>query len=153
MTAFILAIIVMMTAGGIVVLSYIISAPALDPKLLKDPLSSTVYDMYNEKVRDISGSEHRKIIKIENIPKNVQNAFIATEDVRFFEHNGIDFKRIAGATVANVKEGFGAEGGSTITQQVVKNSFLTPEKNAQAKNTRSLLGCSVGTTLLKRRHS
>ncbi|BBU38222.1 hypothetical protein APP_05140 [Aeribacillus pallidus] len=133
MTAFMLAIIVMMTAGGIVVLSYIISAPALDPKLLKDPLSSTVYDMYNEKVRDISGSEHRKIIKIENIPKNVQNAFIATEDVRFFEHNGIDFKRIAGATVANVKEGFGAEGGSTITQQVVKNSFLTPEKTLKRK--------------------
>lgn len=133
MTAFILAIIITMTMGGIVVLSYIISAPALDPKLLKDPLSSTVYDMDNKKVRDISGSEHRKIIKIENIPKNVQNAFIATEDVRFFEHHGIDFKRIAGAAVANVKEGFGAEGGSTITQQVVKNSFLSPEKTLKRK--------------------
>jgi penicillin-binding protein 1A len=133
MTVFVLTIFLTMAVGGLVVFSYIKDAPELDPKLLKDPLSSTVYDMDNKRVRDISGSEHRKIVKIEDIPKKVQNAFIATEDVRFFEHNGIDFKRIAGAAVANVKEGFGAEGGSTITQQVVKNSFLSPEKTLKRK--------------------
>lgn len=63
----------------------------------------------------------------------MHDAIIATEDVRFYKHNGIDLIRLGGAVIANFTKGFGAEGASTITQQVVKNSFLTPEKTLSRK--------------------
>src|SRR5699024_1563622 len=69
----------------------------------------------------------------DDLPQELIDAIIATEDVRFFEHKGIDLRRIGGAIVANIKRGFGAEGASTITQQVVENMFLTPDKNLKLK--------------------
>src|SRR5690625_1393047 len=60
-------------------------------------------------------------------------AVIATEDSRFFEHPGIDIPRIFGAIKANIVNGFGSEGASTITQQVVENAFLTPDKTIELK--------------------
>lgn len=117
---------------GILFLTYIQSAPPLDPKLLKDPISSKVYDMNGELIVEL-GQEKRTRITYQDIPKVVEDAFIATEDARFYEHFGIDFKRILGAIVANITEGFGAQGASTITQQVVKNSFLSPEKSIKRK--------------------
>ncbi|TXK84529.1 hypothetical protein FVE24_19580, partial [Parageobacillus sp. SY1] len=65
--------------------------------------------------------------------KVLENAVLATEDVRFYKHHGVDFIRLAGAVVANIKEGFGAEGGSTITQQVTKLTFLSREKTLKRK--------------------
>ncbi|TLS37925.1 transglycosylase domain-containing protein [Pseudalkalibacillus caeni] len=119
--------------GGYTGMAYINEAPELNPELLKYPQSSTIYDMNNKKITDVAGKEYRKIAPIDKIPEGVQNAFIAVEDVRFWEHEGIDIKRIGGAVLANVTDGFGAEGASTITQQLVKKSFLTPEKSIKRK--------------------
>ncbi|MBN8207124.1 PBP1A family penicillin-binding protein [Bacillus sp. NTK071] len=113
--------------------AYIDKAPALEENKLNLPQSSTLYDAEGNKIKDIVGKEHRKIVAFDEIPDGVVNAFIAVEDVRFFEHNGVDIKRIGGAVIANVKEGFGAEGASTITQQVVKNMLLEPEKTMKRK--------------------
>ncbi|TKD71992.1 PBP1A family penicillin-binding protein [Pseudalkalibacillus hwajinpoensis] len=113
--------------------AYIDEAPALEENKLNLPQSSTLYDAEGNKIKDIVGKEHRKIVAFDEIPDGVVNAFIAVEDVRFFEHNGVDIKRIGGAVVANVKDGFGAEGASTITQQVVKNMLLEPEKTMKRK--------------------
>lgn len=113
--------------------AYVKDAPSLNPDQLIAPQSSTVYDMDNEKVLDIAGEEYRKTIPLEQVPERVQNAFLAVEDARFWDHHGVDVKRIAGALVENVKEGFGAEGGSTITQQLVKLSFLSSEKTVERK--------------------
>ena len=113
--------------------AYIDEAPTLDDNKLNLPQSSTIYDAEGNKIQDIVGKEHRKVVAFDEIPKEVINAFIAVEDVRFFEHNGVDIKRIGGAVVANVKDGFGAEGASTITQQVVKNMLLEPEKTMKRK--------------------
>lgn len=107
-------------------------APELDEKLLKDPISSEIYDMNRNLVTEI-GSEKRDYIDYEDIPKLVEEAIIATEDVRFYKHSGVDFIRLGAAVIANITDGFGAEGASTITQQVVKNSFLTPEKTLSRK--------------------
>ena len=63
----------------------------------------------------------------------LEHAFIATEDSHFYEHHGIDFKRTAKAIFVNVTGDFGSQGGSTITQQVIKNSFLSPEKTLKRK--------------------
>src|SRR5699024_1384007 len=68
-----------------------------------------------------------------DLPQVLIDAVVATEDARFFSHPGIDIRRIGGAVKANITQGFGAEGASTITQQVVENSFLTPEKSIKLK--------------------
>ena len=119
--------------GGLGVFAFYAStAPKLDEELLKDPLSSEFYDKNGELFATI-GIENRQYVKYEDIPQEMIDAILATEDVRFFEHSGIDFYRLGGAVLANVREGFGAQGASTITQQVVKNSFLSTEKKLKRK--------------------
>ena len=106
--------------------------PKLDPKLLKDPISSKVLDKDGELISEV-GSENREYVNYKDIPKQVEDAVLAVEDARFYKHHGLDPIRLAGAVVANFREGFGSEGASTITQQVIKNSFLTPEKTLKRK--------------------
>lgn len=119
-------------SGGATVAYYISDAPVFNEDQLKGNLSSKVFDMNNEQVYEI-GTEKTTYVPIDEIPDHVKEAFIATEDVRFYEHNGIDIIRFGGAVLANIQEGFGAEGASTITQQLVKLSFLTPEKTIKRK--------------------
>ncbi|WP_377889755.1 transglycosylase domain-containing protein [Alkalihalobacillus sp. R86527] len=119
--------------GGYNTYAYINEAPKLNEKELNLAQSSTLYDREGNKIKDLIGKEHRKTVAFEDIPDHVVNAFIAVEDVRFWDHNGVDVKRIGGAILANIKEGFGAEGASTITQQVVKNMLLEPEKTMKRK--------------------
>lgn len=73
--------------------------------------------------------EQRVPVALSAIPKYLADAVLAVEDQRFYAHEGLDFKRIAGAFVANVKARGVAEGGSTITQQLAKNFFLSPSRN------------------------
>lgn len=79
------------------------------------------------------GDVYGHYIPYEQIPKHLIRAVLATEDRRFFEHGGVDVLGIARAMVANVRAGRVVQGGSTITQQVAKNIFLTPEKNLKRK--------------------
>lgn len=130
----ILIAILVLTVGVTILFSYyIITAPKLDPEKLADPFVSEIYDMNDEFVTDRGGAEKRKKVSYEDLPDNLVQAVIATEDSRFFEHPGIDFRRIFGAIKANIVNGFGSEGASTITQQVVENYFLTPEKSIKLK--------------------
>ncbi|AIF42481.1 transglycosylase domain-containing protein [Virgibacillus sp. SK37] len=131
--AFVLIGVLAIGLGGYTVIAYISDAPEITPAQLENPQSSTIYDMNDQEVTDVAGKEYREVVPLEKIPKHVQNAFIAVEDVRFWEHGGVDIKRIGGAVLANVKNGFGAEGASTITQQLVKKSFLSPEKTIERK--------------------
>ncbi|MBD8070209.1 PBP1A family penicillin-binding protein [Bacillus sp. PS06] len=107
-------------------------APALDEALLKDPISSKVLDKDGNKIYEF-GVEKRTYVSIDKIPDDMKNAVIAIEDARFYEHHGLDIIRLGGAVVANFQEGYGAEGASTISQQVIKNSFLSPEKKLKRK--------------------
>ena len=66
-------------------------------------------------------------------PDPMQDAILATEDVRFYSHHGMDFWRLGGAVIANFRSGFGSQGASTLTQQVIKNSFLSDEKTLKRK--------------------
>ncbi|MCM3730458.1 PBP1A family penicillin-binding protein [Fictibacillus nanhaiensis] len=126
--AVILGLLGLLTVGVIAATS-----PKLDPKKLETPVSSKILDMNDKEVSLVSGQETRIRVKINEIPVPVQNAFIATEDVRFRKHSGVDVRRIFGAAFANVTEGFGAEGASTISQQVIKNTILTDEKSLTRK--------------------
>ncbi|MCZ0701889.1 penicillin-binding protein 1A [Natronobacillus azotifigens] len=111
---------------------YIFTAPELDHALLVDPTSTKVYDMNAELFADL-GTERRTSVNYEDFPEVLIDAVLAAEDVRFYDHSGIDIRRIGGAVLANVSRGFGAEGGSTITQQVVKGAFLSTDQTVKRK--------------------
>ena len=77
--------------------------------------------------------EERRIIKLYDLPSLLVKALLAAEDHRFFEHHGIDLWRIVGAFLANWREGDLVQGGSTLTQQLIKNFFLSPERTLGRK--------------------
>lgn len=136
MKKIVLIMLLIMTIGmfsGVAAFAWMIKdAPPLDETLLRDPLASIVYDGNAQKVVEL-GQQKRIYVSYNDIPKVLEQAVLATEDARFYKHHGFDIVRFFGAVLANVREGFGAEGGSTITQQVVKLSFLTPEKTIKRK--------------------
>lgn len=111
---------------------YAKDAPELNKELLVDPIASQLLDM-NGDVFTILGTENRDYVEYDDIPDEVRDAVLATEDVRFFKHSGIDFRRLTAAVLANISRGFGSEGASTITQQVIKRSFLSDEKTLKRK--------------------
>ena len=78
-------------------------------------------------------TEKRTFISLKNVPDHVKNAFIAIEDERFYQHHGIDLIGISRAVVADVKARSFVQGGSTITQQLAKNLFLTPDRSLMRK--------------------
>ncbi|MFN7950495.1 MAG: PBP1A family penicillin-binding protein [bacterium] len=77
--------------------------------------------------------EERELVEVGKVPRALVNAIVATEDTRFLDHAGVDPIGIARALVANLRSGSVQEGGSTITQQLVKNLFLTPERTLSRK--------------------
>ena len=119
-------------AGAITFASMIKGTPNLDSSKLMDPLSTKFYDKDGNFLYEY-GKEKRTKITYNQVPKVLEHAFIATEDSHFYEHFGIDLKRTAKAIFVNVTGDFGSQGGSTITQQVIKNSFLSPEKTLKRK--------------------
>ena len=95
--------------------------------------TSTLYDASGELMSVIQGAENRTVIAFEDIPLHTRQAFIAAEDLRFYDHSGIDILRIFGALRSNLKSGSLAEGASTITQQLAKLTHLSPEKTIRRK--------------------
>jgi penicillin-binding protein 1A len=88
--------------------------------------ASTIYDQDNDKIQKLSYSGSNRIYKtIDEIPQNLQNAFIAIEDERFYEHHGVDIQGVSRAIVSTVKSGSLSQGGSTITQQLLKNNVFS----------------------------
>ena len=79
------------------------------------------------------GEQRRIPVKLENVPQRLQDAFLATEDSRFYDHHGLDPIGIARAIYVAVSNGGASQGASTITQQLARNFFLTPEKNLFVK--------------------
>ena len=92
----------------------------------------------NEKIRGI-----RHYVQLKDIPLRLRQAIIAVEDTRFYSHRGFDLEGIARATVVNVEAGEIQEGASTITQQLVKNLFLTQERSFTRKAEEVFLAMSV----------
>ena len=82
---------------------------------------------------ELRGSENRIIVSLDEIPLHTRQAFIAAEDLRFYDHRGIDVYRILGALRSNLKSGSLAEGASTITQQLAKLTHLSAEKTIRRK--------------------
>ncbi|WP_271628900.1 transglycosylase domain-containing protein [Caldicellulosiruptor sp. DIB 104C] len=124
-------------AGFGMVTAYIKAIPpnALDiiTSSSNDSQTTIVYDQSGNEIARLHGNENRIRVPYSKIPKNLINAFVAIEDERFWQHNGIDIKRIIGAIFNNIKSRSLSEGASTITQQLVRNKLLTFEKSFKRK--------------------
>lgn len=96
--------------------------------------SSRIYDEKGRLITTVHAEENRIPVSIDQVPQNLQNAFVAAEDVRFYEHHGIDPRGILRAIFSNVVSGNATgQGGSTITQQLARNAFLTQEQTLKRK--------------------
>ena len=106
--------------------------PDITQANLQDPLSSEIYDKNLNLIATV-GAEKREYVSINDIPKNITEAVLTTEDSRFQSHIGIDPIRLIKAVLVNIRSNSAQQGASTITQQVVKNSLLTSDKSLQRK--------------------
>ena len=126
LTVFIAAIML----GGGLFLYYVSKAPALSESKLVATTSSKIYDSKNELIADL-GSERRVNVQANEIPTELVNAIVSIEDHRFFSHRGVDTIRILGASLRNLRGGGGLQGGSTLTQQLIKLTYFSTSTSDQ----------------------
>lgn len=100
---------------------------------IRPPASSLVYDSDGNEIATIHAAENRMPVKLDQVPQNLQDAFVAVEDNRFYDHIGVDPRGIARAIWANLRGRTVSEGGSTITQQLAKNAYLTQDRTLKRK--------------------
>ena len=151
--SFVLALCVALALLGAVVgiaKAFVDTAPTLDLAALDaQDKTSFIYDSQGTLITDYKGTEDRIMVSIDEIPEMLQNAFIAVEDARFYEHNGVDVKRIVGALVANFTSG-STQGGSTITQQLIKQTVLSSEQSYKRKLQEAYLAMELETRYTKK---
>lgn len=98
------------------------------------PLSTTIYDKTGKTILyEVHGEKRRSMVELENLPEYIKWATISVEDKNFYQHQGFDFLRIIKATFVNLIQRGKYQGASTITQQLVKNAILSPEKTYSRK--------------------
>lgn len=114
------------------VAGYLKSAPSLDQVQFRPEFTTYIYDIHGKVIARLY-RENRVPVKLSQIPEALQLAVIATEDVHFYEHHGVNISGIIRALLVNAKEGDVVQGGSTITQQLAKTAFLTNERTIARK--------------------
>lgn len=111
-----------------------------DRNKLKDSCSTiTILDSEGNEIKEATSLDDSRQIPLAALPEYTYMAFVAVEDKRFFEHNGIDVKRVAGAAIHNAMSGSFKEGASTISQQLIKNTHLSNNKTIKRKVNEMLL--------------
>lgn len=110
---------------------------------MRPAVSSQVFDSHGRLITTLHSDQNRLPIDINKVPQNLQNAFIAAEDNRFYEHIGIDPIGIFRAIFANLTNRGIAQGGSTITQQLAKNAFLSQEQTLKRKIQEAMLALEI----------
>ena len=138
--------------GGLL-LMLLLALPAFretsdDDWLKKSDLAVTFLDRYGNEVGN-RGIKHNNSVPLEDMPDHLVKATLATEDRRFYEHFGIDFYGTVRALMTNAKAGGVVQGGSTITQQLAKNLFLSNERTIERKINEAFLAVWLETRLSK----
>ncbi len=111
-------------------------------KSYKESAPTIIYDSKGNQV-DLITKRRGEPIQIDKIPKNMRNAVIAIEDKRFYSHHGFDARRLGKAVLVNLSRGRAVQGGSTITQQLAKNAFLSNEKTLLRKVKEALITLEI----------
>lgn len=114
----------------------------------KPQMATTIYDK-NNNVVDVLEAESRGAVKLEDVSPYVKEAFLAIEDKKFYSHHGLHFKGIIRAALTNFLKGKATQGGSSITQQLAKNAFLTPERTFSRKVKEAILTYQIERTYTK----
>ena len=114
----------------------------------KPQMATTIYDK-NNNVVDVLEAESRDAVKLEDVSPYVKEAFLAIEDKKFYSHHGLHFKGIIRAALTNFLKGKATQGGSSITQQLAKNAFLTPERTFSRKVKEAILTYQIERTYTK----
>lgn len=119
---------------------------------LKDNTEQQRYELEPELITNLfdRSREKRRLIRFEDIPPNLVNALLAAEDRTFFQHAGIDFTRIIGAAIEDIRSGNRNQGASTITQQLARGFFLTPARTFRRKIAEALIALQLERKLSKR---
>lgn len=110
---------------------------------VKPAALSQIYDVHGNLITTVHATENRLPVKLSQVPKDLQNAFIATEDNRFYSHHGVDPIGIMRAIWVNIAHDGVAEGGSTITQQLARNAFLTQDRTLKRKIMEAMLAIRI----------
>lgn len=132
-----------------VVKAYVETTPSLDvAQLTISDYTSYLYDKNGDMLTTIADVEYRDWVDIENIPDMLKNAFISVEDVRFYKHSGVDFKRLFSAAL-EILGNSNSSGGSTITQQLIKNKILGSQRNYKRKIQEAYLALELETIITK----
>ena len=144
-----LVIVLLISSAYIVVLYIDLSADIDKVKHYTPKLASQIYDRKNRLIANVFDTEFRFYAKFDEIPPRMIEALLAIEDTLFFEHSGINYDAIIRAALKNIKSGRFGEGGSTLTQQLVKDVILTRERTLSRKIKEALLTIQVEQVLSK----
>ena len=115
----------------------------------KPEISSVVYDRNGEMLAYVFKDQHRLYAKYDEIPGFLIEALVAMEDTQFFEHDGVNPDAILRAIIKDIQAGSFVEGGSTLTQQLIKNKVLTNEKKVARKIKEAILALKIEEELTK----
>ena len=138
-----------LVAGGVFYFHLKSSLPSVESlKTVEVQQPMQIYTADGKLIGEV-GEQRRIPVKLENVPQRLQDAFLATEDSRFYDHHGLDPIGIARAIYVAVSNGGASQGASTITQQLARNFFLTPEKKLIRKVREAVLAVEIENTLSK----
>ena len=138
-----------LVAGGVFYFHLKSSLPSVESlKTVELQQPMQIYTADGKLIGEV-GEQRRIPVKLENVPQRLQDAFLATEDSRFYDHHGLDPIGIARAIYVAVSNGGASQGASTITQQLARNFFLTPEKKLIRKVREAVLAVEIENTLSK----
>ena len=142
--AFVLIVCFALLSAALIAVYYYITVPKLE-NMTPSPVAETskVYAIDGSLLTEFHATENREIIAFDKMSKNIKNAVVAIEDKRFYTHQGVDYKRILGALIADIRTKNYSQGASTITQQYVKNVYFSQQKTLRRKINEALIAIQL----------
>lgn len=136
---------------GLAFVNILTTAPEIDPYSINSGFEETslIFDKDKNLLEKVETAEYRTFVKLNKVPQFLKDAFISIEDERFYEHPGVDPKGILSSLYENFKAGGVVRGASTITQQLIKNTFLSNERTLTRKLKEIYLALNLETKLSK----
>lgn len=152
LTIIIIGVVGAMIVGGMVA-SVLENSPDVDPTTMISSLTqtSTIYDSQGNLIEKVQNPEYeyRTVVTLDKVPKHLIDAFVSIEDERFYSHPGVDLMGIGGSFADQLRSGGSLRGASTITQQLVRNMYLSPDRSLVRKLNEAYLSLQIEQELSK----